>query len=67
MTPEEVAQIVVQTVDAGVPRLRVPAGAQAEAVVTRLACLDAAERAELVRQVAHLDAWQPAPDVEKAE
>lgn len=67
MTPEEVAQIVVQTVDAGVPRLRVPAGAQAEAVVARLACLDAAERAELVRQVAHLDAWQPAPDVEKAE
>lgn len=67
MTPEEVAQIVVQTVDAGVPWLRVPAGAQAEAVVGRLACLDAAGRTELVRQVAHLEAWQPVTAVEPAE
>jgi NAD(P)-dependent dehydrogenase (short-subunit alcohol dehydrogenase family) len=54
----EVAAAIVHALQGGAVPLRLPAGAQAQAVVARLQTLSAGERASLVRDVAQLERWE---------
>ncbi|MBS0579204.1 MAG: SDR family oxidoreductase [Proteobacteria bacterium] len=57
--PAEAAQVILETILAGAPHLRVPAGAQALGVTQRLRVLEGAERREFALAAAGIRATDP--------
>ncbi|MDA5192683.1 SDR family oxidoreductase [Govanella unica] len=61
-SPDMVAKVIFDIVATKAPKLRYPAGAQAEAVTAKIPTLDDAARSRFIRDVSGLDWWTAGAD-----